>query len=287
MRVKVLAILIGLIFFTINISAQEPGDSINITETRADSTLVIVPKSTATNPSGPIINPVDIDEGQRPVILHYYDKHGNPLPSPVLFLEEDTVKKASPKPVFPAYAGTEIGVNFADLIMMAFGQKYSNYDLRANVSIYNWFFPTIECGLGFANDTPDNQNYTYKTKPSFYTKIGLDYNFLYKSNPKYRLFIGLRGGWSTFKYDIENITISSDYWDQTQQFNLENISANALWGEVLAGLRVNIISRFSLGWEIRWHFPFHVTETNGSKPWFIPGYGTGNFAISIAASWSF
>ena len=65
---------------------------------------------------GQKITPVDNDPTKpRQPILHYYDKHGEPLDEPVLFLADlDTVKQASPGPVYPLWESVSVGVNFFD-----------------------------------------------------------------------------------------------------------------------------------------------------------------------------
>lgn len=81
-------------------------------------------------PYGPKATPVDIDEDKPRTVLHYYDKHGEPLDEPVIFLAAlDTVRKIKPKPIYPAYNGLNVGINFGDLIFMAFGQRYGSFDL--------------------------------------------------------------------------------------------------------------------------------------------------------------
>lgn len=238
--------------------------------------------------TGPRTTPVDVDDNKQTPVLHYYDKHGNPLAEPVLFLATlDTVAKVKSKPVYPLYNGITAGINFGDAIFMAFGQRYGSFDIRANCSLHNWFFPTMELGLGFANDTPDKQNFTYKVKPSVYAKLGIDYNFLYKSTPDYKVFLGLRAGFSSFSYDIAYITINSDYWDETQKFSINGLKSTVLFGEALAGVQVKIIGNFSLGWSVRWHFKFYESEDSGNKPWFIPGYGASSpFSFSASAYWT-
>lgn len=230
------------------------------------------------------VTPVDIDENKPQTVLHFYDKHGNPLDEPVLFLATlDTVTKAKSKPVYPIYNGLSIGLNFGDLIMKAAGQSYGSYDVWADVSLHNWFFPVLEAGLGFADSSPKNSNFTYRTNPSFYCKLGINYNFLYKSSPDYQLYFGLRGGFSSFSYDVDNIDISNSYWGETDRFSLKGLHATAIYGEALMGIKVKIYKHFSLGWNIRYHMKFKVSDKSLSTPWFIPGYGASS-PLSIAVS---
>lgn len=276
--------IITLVLMAATGFSQEPTDS--IPALAADSTAS--PATPSSLLPSPRTTPVDIDDNKRQPVLHYYDKHGEPLEEPVLFLATlDTVTQVKAGPAFPLYNGVNVGVNFGDLIFMAFGQKHASFDVWANVSLHNWFFPTLECGLGFADDTPAKNNFSYRTKPSFYAKIGFNYNFLYKSNPDYQIFLGLRAGFSSFSYDVTDITIDSDYWGESQRLDLKGLRSTSFYGEALAGIQVRIVSHFSLGWTLRWHFPFYTSKDRESKPWFIPGYGgSESFGMTVSAIWT-
>lgn len=231
------------------------------------------------------ITPVLTDDKkpQQPT-LHYYDKHGEPLENPVLFLAElDTVTKVKAGPKYPLYNGVDVGVNFGDLIFMLAGQRHYSYDLHASVSLHNWFFPIVEAGVGFANSAPEGANYRYKGNPSFYAKVGLNYNFLYKSSPDYMVYLGLRAGYSNFSYELKNVDISADYWEQTSRLDIPGQKAWALYGEAVAGLKVKIAGCFSLGWSVRYKMKFKATDGSNSIPWFIPGYGTSPIGMTVSA----
>lgn len=230
------------------------------------------------------ITPVDNDPNKpaQPT-LHYYDKHGNPLEEPVLFMSElDTVTSGKPQPVYPLLYSANLGFNFFDGIMSIFGQSHSSYDIQASLSLHNWFEPIIELGLGFADNHPESGNYRYKNKPSFYGKLGINYNFMYKSNPDYQVFLGLRFGYSSFNYEITDVKINSDYWGQSNSINIQNQHASSFYGQALAGLKVKIWKWFSLGWNLRYGFKMKQTNGSNSNPWFIPGYGTGALSASFS-----
>lgn len=282
--------MLTLFFFSSVAKAQEKIDSIGAAVV-PDSVVTVVPDSIGNQEERRLprpnrtITPVDIDDNKPQTVLHYYDKHGDPLPEPVMFLATlDTVVAPKAKPVYPLYNGVSVGVNFADAIFMAAGQKYGSFDVWADVSLHNWFFPILEAGVGFASNTPENSNFSYKTHPSFYTKIGINYNFLYKSNSNYQCFVGLRAGYSNFSFDVTDVRISSDYWGEQQVLNLKGLHGHAFYGEALAGIKVKIVDRFSMGWTIRYHFKFKTISNSLSNPWFIPGYGaTSPIGFSLSA----
>ncbi len=63
---------------------------------------------------------------------------------------------------------------------------------------------------------------------------------------------------------------------------MTGLKASAVYGEVLAGIKVKIVGNFSLGWNARYHMKFKVSSKSSSSPWFIPGYGaTSPFSFSL------
>lgn len=233
------------------------------------------------------ITPVDVDDKKpKQPVMHYYDKHGNPLKEPVMFYSElDTILKEKKKfSDYPLLNALSLGVNVWDPIMFVAGQKYGGIDVWADLSIHNSFFPIVEFGVGVADDKPENGNYRYKGKPSFYGKIGLNYNFFRKSNSDYQLYLGVRGGFSSFKYDITDITINSPYWSQTNQLEILDQHATAIYGEAVVGIKVKIWKAFSMGWSFRYHYLFKCNDAPNSSAWYIPGFGTRNSKLGATFS---
>ncbi len=243
------------------------------------------------------ITPVDSDDGapQKPV-LHYYDKHGEKLDRPVLYLAElDTASAVRPSSPYPLFNGFSVGVNFGDAILSLIGQSHYSYDVSAMVSLHNWFFPVVEAGIGWGRHTETNDLYKVKAKPSFYGKIGLNYNFLYKSKPDYMAYLGVRFGFTSHSWDMTDIKppTTDDQQppaDETPQqadgvTQLLDQSCVSIYGEVLAGLKVKIAGPFSLGWNVRYRLGLHSSK--GADPWFVPGYGTGPLGVNICAYLTF
>ena len=238
------------------------------------------------------VTPVETDD-KKPVgsVLHYYDKHGDVLDEPVLFLATlDTVSsnKVNSRPVYPRLYAMEFGLNFADGIMAIAGQKYGGADVTASLSMWNWLFPTIELGIGGAKTTPDGMNFTYKGSPALYTKIGADYNFLYKSNPDYRLIVGLLAGFSHFSWSLSDVTVGDPYWGELNTLKITGQSTTAAYGELLAGLRVRLYKEWSLGWSFRYRFMFSCKDSSQSRPWYVPGYGArdNHFGFTLSVSYT-
>ena len=116
---------------------------------------------------------------------------------------KDSLRRAYKR--YPRLTDLSIGVNLAEPLFMAFGQSYASADVSATLNMWNRVQPTVELGLGWAKNTPDDMNFTYKGKPSPYFKIGANYNFLVKSSPDYQVLLGVRLGYSTFSYDVTDV----------------------------------------------------------------------------------
>lgn len=185
---------------------------------------------------------------------------------------------------YPLITDLTVGLNVADPLFMAFSQTYASTDVSATLNMWNRLQPTIELGLGWANSSPDDKNFTYKGKPSPYVKVGLNYNFMFKSIPDYQVLVGLRLGYSNFGYDVTNVVNFNSYWQETTSYNITGERSHALWGEAGVGLKVKLWDKLSMGWMIRYHGIFNYGKNRHSSPWFIPGYGPRKSSLGFSLS---
>ena len=183
---------------------------------------------------------------------------------------------------YPLLTDLSIGVNLVEPLFMAFGQSYASADVNATLNMWNRLQPTVELGLGWAKNSPDGMNFTYHGKPSPYFKLGANYNFLFKSSPDYQALIGIRLGYSTFGYDVNDVNYYGGYWQEGITYQLKGEHSHALWGEAGVGLKVKLFDRLSMGWMIRYHGIFNYGKNEHSKPWFIPGYGPRSSSLGLS-----
>ncbi len=190
-----------------------------------------------------------------------------------------------PKMIYPLMHGASVGVDIWDPLMRVFGQSYGVIGFSAELNLHNRYIPVVEVGLGSANNTPANQNFSYHTGLTPYFRLGVNYNFLYNSNPDYQFVAGLRLGWSRFNYEILDVTISDPYWQEEQLVNFPKQTSSVTYMNFLFGVKVKIWKPISMGWNIRFRAILHETAQPDGKPWYIPGYGsrngilTGSFSI--------
>ena len=211
------------------------------------------------------------------------DAHGNTvMVDTVTGLEfvDSTLLKAPTKIEYTMLHEVIAGVNVWDPIMRALGQKYGLGDVWAELSMHNRYFPFFAVGLGSINETPVDKNFTFKSPVAPYFKIGGSYNFFYNSNPDYRLQMGLRYGFTTYKWSALDVTVDEGYWGTPSTYSLKDIGNTAGYLEVTFGIKVKIAGNFSAGWTIVYHSILHESKSAYGNPMYIPGYGKRNGAIS-------
>ena len=190
----------------------------------------------------------------------------------------DTVRHLHPK-----FNGITVGADLFSPISNLIGQKYGNYELSVDAGFYNRFYPIYEFGISYANVTPDGANYTYKVSPSFYNRVGLNYNILYNKDIPGMLFVGLRYGFSFANYELTNITTSSPYWEVTESgLSIPKSTSIAHWGELLLGLQVKLYKGLMMGWNVRYKLLFADSQKGDAKQWIIPGYGKSNSPLGFS-----
>lgn len=190
-----------------------------------------------------------------------------------------------PKMEYPLLHAVTAGVNLWNPLMRAFGQHYGLGDIWAEVSLHNRYFPFLAIGVDNCNDTPEGSNFTFRSPVAPYVKLGASYNFFYNSNPDYKLQMGLRYGFTTYKWNVEDVTVNTGYWDESSKFSILDQKSTAGYFEVTFGIKVRIVKNWSLGWTFVYHSLLHETKNPIGEPMYIPGYGkrgssiSGNFSL--------
>jgi hypothetical protein len=179
----------------------------------------------------------------------------------------------------PFFNGLTFQVDAASVVTSAIstGVTYS-YEAGAQVDLKHKYFPVFELGYAGANKTTDG-NINFKTNGSF-DRIGVDINLLRPKKgqkPTNNLFlVGVRLGMTNFRYNINNISITDDYWLENQILNYSDIPATKIWYEIVAGIHVEVAKNIYMGWIVRNKNLLTQDVTGNPAPWYIPGFGINN-----------
>lgn len=150
--------------------------------------------------------------------------------------------------------------------------RTSDAEVALNVNLLNSYFPALE--LGFASCTHTALNSATYSGRGVFTRIGSDFNIMKdKSNSDYLFFVGLRAGMVWQDFDINNINVDGNYWGGGVLIQFADVSRFDAWGEVLAGVQVNVFRGFNMGWTLRYKYLLTKTTDGDPNAWYVPGFG--------------
>lgn len=229
-----------------------------------------------------------INAYKRTHFAHYHDENGNIVYVDTVTGEEwrdsTTMKASVPKMEYPLLESMTFGVNILEPFMRAFGQKYGLGEVWGMLSLHNRYMPVVVLGLGQAKATPDDGNFTYKSGIAPYFKIGADYNFLYNSSTDYQFHAGMRFGFTSFKYEITDITVNDSYWQENPPFAIPSQTSSAFYWELEFSLRVKVWRNISAGWSVKYHRLVKDSSGKYGRAWYIPGYGSRGSTLGLGFS---
>lgn len=195
---------------------------------------------------------------------------------------DSTLLGRVPKMEVPLLYAATVGVDAWDGLMRAFGQRYGLVGVTAQLNMHNRYLAAVDFGIGQGAYNGNGDAYSYRSPLACYFRVGMDYNFLYNSNPDYIFTAGFRYGISPFTFAVDDIRTSDPYWGETGTFSIPSHRVFAGWVEVGLGLRVRLWGAISAGWTVKYHSVLHLSGTDLGQPWYIPGYGSRNGAVTGA-----
>ena len=171
------------------------------------------------------------------------------------------------------YQGVNVKLDIANSIIEAAVSKGKvlSFEAAMNVRLKHRFFPTLEGGYAQAETFADGG--FQKGKGGFF-RVGLDINPLKKHPERLScMAVGVRVGTALQDYDLTDVVVISDYWGVRQE-NFYNQFGVDCWGEIVAGVQVQIWEGLQMGWYARMKILFTRTAAeNKVMPYYIPGFG--------------
>lgn len=180
------------------------------------------------------------------------------------------------------YNGWSAHADIASPLMgLALNKGVLTGEAAVDVNLSNRFFPIIELGYGAVNTEVTNGSTYSATAP--FARLGMNFNLVKtkdkegnaKPHRNYA-YLGLRYGMSLVDYELANVPITRGYWDENQLLSWNGKNAYAGWGEVLAGVRVDMANGFTIGWSVRMKLFLHTSLDEKQTLWYVPGYGNSS-----------
>ena len=186
----------------------------------------------------------------------------------------------------PVFQGIMVGVDVFGFLNQALGSDARTTEVSIEANLQNRFLPIVEIGYGGMDMTADETDIHFKTSAPFF-RVGMNYNVFYqKPDLPGCLTVGLRYGFSSFKYDVQSPNLVDPNWGHTQvPVDYTDVKSNVGWLEAVVGMRANVYKNFYLGLNVRYRSRLSMTKNENSEPYYIPGYGRGkssNFGITYS-----
>lgn len=176
------------------------------------------------------------------------------------------------KDSIPMFRGFAVSFDLVGTAMMQLSD-HGEYEGALRVNIHDEWFPIAEIGYGKANHELDEvTGITYRTKAPYF-RIGIDKNLLKDKHGPYRLYGGLRYGFTSYKVDLEHQNFPDPVWQWDTGFGVKDEPCSYHWLEAVLGVDAKIFGPLHLGWSVR--YKRRIAHDDGviGKTWYVPGFG--------------
>lgn len=195
---------------------------------------------------------------------------------------QEKVAVSAQKDSTQIYNGWSAHVDIASPLMgLAIDKGVLTGEASVDVNLSNRFFPILEMGYGTVNSQVTNGS-TYSASAPF-VRLGMNFNLLKSKDKNGNLtphrnyaYLGMRYGMSLVNYQLTNVPITRGYWNENQLLSLDGKNAYAGWGELVAGVRVDMAKGFTMGWSVRMKLFLHTSLDEKQLLWYVPGYGNSS-----------
>ena len=171
----------------------------------------------------------------------------------------------------PFLAGVSVSADVCGMVMAAC-TPYGQYEAAARLNLRGRYFPIVELGIGTSNHTNETSNLHYKVHSPYY-RVGMDYNVAKNARSMGRIFVGVRYGFSSYKYDVDGPNMIDPVYGTITPFCYTGVRGINHWGEFVAGLETRVWGMLHLGWSIRYKMRIYNKRILVDNAWYVPGFG--------------
>ena len=174
------------------------------------------------------------------------------------------------------FRGLQVMADVVGPIQLAVSD-YGQYEAALRINFKDKYFPVFELGYGTANHEDDPVTHVvYKTSAP-YGKVGMDFNIMKNKHDIYRVYVGARYAFTSFKYDVASPVLTDPVWKDPAEIELNNIPASCHWAELVFAVDAKIWGPLHLGWSVRYRRRLAHNDGESGNVWYVPGFGkTGN-----------
>ncbi|WP_378187455.1 DUF6048 family protein [Aquimarina sp. W85] len=188
--------------------------------------------------------------------------------------------------------GLRIGTDLSKLLLTAINDTYTGFEITADYRFYKDFYLAAE--IGNEKLLREEENVVGEGTGS-YVRVGVDYN-AYDNwyGMQNNIYVGLRYGFATFSQRLDEYAVftGTNYYGPTRVTQpIEEKGLTAGWGELILGIKVELIANIYLGANVSIRGMINETSPTLFDNLFIPGFGKtndfSNFGVGYGYSISY
>ena len=193
-------------------------------------------------------------------------------------LKNDTIEKF----------GIRAGIDLNKIIRSASNSNYTGLSINGDIRVKKSLYIFSEIGN---EEKKINSDYLNSTVKGTYLKGGVNFKLNNDIKTENLFYSGLILGFSNFNQSIDNYTIyntNSTYWGESyidESLSLSNL--NAVWFEIVFGLKTEIFNNLFLGFELQLKNVLKQKNSQGITNFYLPGFNRTYDSSDFGAGFSY
>ena len=184
--------------------------------------------------------------------------------------------------------GVRAGIDINKIVKSATDDDYKGLSISGDIRLKESFYVYSEIGNEEKQISSDYLNSSVK---GTYLKFGVNFKMNNDIRTQNIVYSGFNFGYSNFDQNINRYTIyntNSTYWGESTINEPKNLSnLNALWVELVFGLKTEILNNLFLGFELQLKSIIKQKNIQNISNLYIPGFNRTYDSSGLGAGFSY
>ena len=184
--------------------------------------------------------------------------------------------------------GVRAGIDINKIVKSATDDDYKGLSISGDIRLKESFYVYSEIGNVEKQISSDYLNSSVK---GTYLKFGVNFKMNNDIRTQNIVYSGFNFGYSNFDQNINRYTIyntNSNYWGESTINEPKNLSnLNALWVELVFGLKTEILNNLFLGFELQLKSIIKQKNIQNISNLYIPGFNRTYDSSGLGAGFSY
>ena len=184
--------------------------------------------------------------------------------------------------------GVRAGIDINKIVKSATDDDYKGLSIGGDIRLKESFYVYSEIGN---EEKQINSDYLNSSVKGTYLKFGVNFKMNNDIRTQNIVYSGFNFGYSNFDQNINRYTIyntNSTYWGESTINEPKNLSnLNALWVELVFGLKTEILNNLFLGFELQLKSIIKQKNIQNISNLYIPGFNRTYDSSGLGAGFSY